>query len=60
MSKEELAIVWKLRRVLVRARRPAGARAAARAAEEVADQHRVPDAGPEDDACATGPAATTA
>ena len=54
MSKEELAIVWKLRRVLSGARRPAGPRAAARAAEEVADQHRVPDAGPEDDPDASG------
>ena len=34
MSKEELAIVWKLRRVLSGARRPAGPRAAAGAAEE--------------------------
>ena len=34
MSKEELAIVWKLRRVLLRPRRPAGPRAAAGAAEE--------------------------
>ena len=50
MSKEELAIVWKLRRVLSGSRRPAGPRAAARATEEVAEQPRVPDAGAEDHA----------
>ena len=54
MSKEELAIVWKLRRVLSGLDGPAGARAAARAAQEVADQHRVPDAGPEDHADGSG------
>ena len=50
MSQEELQIVWKLRRVLSGARRPAGPRAAPGAAEEDPDQHRVPDAGAEDDA----------
>ncbi len=50
MSKEELSIVWKLRRVLSGPRQPAGPRAAARAAQEVLEQLRVPDPGPEDDA----------
>ena len=50
MSKEELAIIWKLRRVLSGPRRPAGPRAAAGAAEEDQQQPRVPDAGAEDHA----------
>ena len=50
MSKEELSIIWKLRRVLSGAGRTAGARAAPGAPEEVAEQPGVPDAGAEDHA----------
>ena len=50
MSKEELADRLEAPPGALRPRRPAGPRAAARAAEEVADQHRVPHAGAEDHA----------
>ena len=45
---EELKIVWKLRRVLVRARPAAGHRAADRPAQEDQEQRGVPHAGAED------------
>ena len=48
--RDELKIVWKLRRVLHALETAAGARAAARQAEGDQEQRRVPDAGPEDDA----------
>ena len=50
LSPDELAVMVKLRRVLARAGRPAGHRPAARPAAQDAHQHRVPDAGREDDA----------
>ena len=46
MGNEELEIVWKLRRDALGPRARGRARAAARPAAEVADQHRVPAAGP--------------
>ena len=48
MSKEELADRLEAAPGALRARRPAGPRAAAGAAEEDPEQHRVPDAGAED------------
>ena len=50
MSKEELADRLEAPPGAVGPRRPAGPGAAARAAQEEPDQHRVPDAGAEDDA----------
>ena len=49
LSPDELAVVVKLRRVLHAAGRPAGAGTAARPAAQDPDQHRVPDAGRQDD-----------
>ena len=50
MSKEELAIVWKLRRVLSGLDGQQALELLLERLQEDPEQHRVPDAGPEDHA----------
>ena len=50
MSKEELAIVWKLRRVLSGLDGQQALELLLERLKKSQHQHRVPDAGPEDDA----------